>query len=39
MTDDEQAYEVVVVGAGVSGLYQFKRTLDLGVRVVGLDAD
>src|SRR5215510_10487311 len=39
MTNDERAYDVIVVGAGVSGLYQLKRALDLGVRVLALEAD
>jgi cation diffusion facilitator CzcD-associated flavoprotein CzcO len=39
MTTDEQPWDIVVVGAGVSGLYQLKRALDLGVRVLGLEAD
>jgi len=32
-------YEVIVVGAGVSGIYQIKRLLDLGVRATVLDAN
>lgn len=32
-------YEVVVVGAGVSGIYQIKRLIDLGVRATVLDAN
>lgn len=39
MTGSKQTYDVVVLGAGVSGLYQLKRLLDLGIRVVGLEAD
>lgn len=39
MTSDRQSYEAVVLGAGVSGLYQLKRLLDLGVRAVALEAD
>jgi cation diffusion facilitator CzcD-associated flavoprotein CzcO len=39
MTNDERAYDVVVLGAGVSGLYQLKRGLNLGVRVLALEAD
>src|SRR5678815_1565674 len=31
-------YEVVVVGAGVSGIYQIKRLADLGVDALVLDA-
>ncbi len=32
-------YEVVVIGAGVSGIYQIKRLRDLGVRATVLDAN
>jgi cation diffusion facilitator CzcD-associated flavoprotein CzcO len=32
-------YEVIVVGAGVSGIYQIKRLLDLGVNATVLDAN
>jgi len=32
-------YEVIVVGAGVSGIYQIKRLIDLGVRATVLDAN
>ncbi|MDG2277234.1 MAG: NAD(P)/FAD-dependent oxidoreductase [Pseudomonadales bacterium] len=32
-------YQVVVVGAGVSGIYQIKRLADLGVRATVLDAN
>lgn len=32
-------YEVIVIGAGVSGIYQLKRLLDLGVRTTVLDAN
>ncbi|MFT3728761.1 MAG: NAD(P)/FAD-dependent oxidoreductase [Terricaulis sp.] len=39
MIDEERPYDIVVLGAGVSGLYQLKRALDLGVRVVALEAD
>ncbi|TPW06638.1 MAG: phenylacetone monooxygenase [Alphaproteobacteria bacterium] len=39
MANDEQAYDVVVLGAGVSGLYQLKRSLDLDARVLALEAD
>ena len=39
MTDGIKShYEVVVVGAGVSGIYQIKRLADLGVDTVVLDA-
>ncbi|MEQ8860843.1 MAG: NAD(P)/FAD-dependent oxidoreductase [Pseudomonadales bacterium] len=39
--DDSAAahdYEVVVVGAGVAGIYQIKRLVDLGVRATVLEA-
>lgn len=39
MTTDDQPYDIVVVGTGVSGLYQLKRALELNARVVALDAD
>lgn len=32
-------YDVIVVGAGVSGIYQIKRLIDLGVRATVLDAN
>ena len=32
-------YEVVVLGAGVSGIYQIKRLIDLGVKATVLDAN
>jgi cation diffusion facilitator CzcD-associated flavoprotein CzcO len=32
-------YEVIVLGAGVSGIYQIKRLTDLGVRATVLDAN
>lgn len=41
MTDKaiKQQYEVVVIGAGVSGIYQIKRLADLGIDAVVLEAD
>ncbi len=30
----EPDYEVVVIGAGVGGLYQIKRLIDLGVNLI-----
>jgi cation diffusion facilitator CzcD-associated flavoprotein CzcO len=39
MTNEERTYDIVVLGAGVSGLYQLKRALDLEVRVLALEAD
>ena len=32
-------YEVIVLGAGVSGIYQIKRLVDLGVSATVLDAN
>ena len=32
-------YEVIVIGAGVSGIYQIKRLVDLGVRATVLDVN
>jgi cation diffusion facilitator CzcD-associated flavoprotein CzcO len=32
-------YEVIVLGAGVSGIYQIKRLIDLGVHATVLDAN
>ncbi len=32
-------YEAIVIGAGVSGIYQIKRLLDLGVRATVLDTN
>ena len=31
-------YEVIVIGAGVAGIYQIKRLADLGVDATVLDA-
>ena len=36
---DKQDYEVLVLGAGVSGIYQIKRLVDLGVDALVLEAD
>ena len=39
MTDDIKShYEVIVIGAGVSGIYQIKRLADLGIDALVLDA-
>lgn len=35
----ELDYEVIVVGAGVAGIYQIKRLTDMGVRATVLEAD
>ena len=32
-------YEVVIIGAGVGGLYQIKRLTDLGVNATVLEGD
>ncbi len=37
--NQQQHHEVVVLGAGVSGIYQIKRLVDLGVDAVVLEAD
>jgi cation diffusion facilitator CzcD-associated flavoprotein CzcO len=34
----ESHYEVIVIGAGVAGIYQIKRLADLGVKATVLDA-
>ncbi|MDD9916220.1 MAG: hypothetical protein OXT01_16325, partial [Rhodospirillaceae bacterium] len=31
-------YEVIVIGAGVAGIYQIKRLVDLGVNATVLEA-
>jgi|TARA_B110000908_G_scaffold86632_1_gene103488 cation diffusion facilitator CzcD-associated flavoprotein CzcO len=36
---DKQEYEVLVLGAGVSGIYQIKRLIDQGVDALVLEAD
>jgi cation diffusion facilitator CzcD-associated flavoprotein CzcO len=39
MTEEAKThYEVIVVGAGVAGIYQIKRLVDLGIDVVVLDS-
>jgi len=38
-TDDHLDYQVVIIGAGLSGIYQIKRLADLGVRATVLDAN
>ena len=37
--DPEPDYQVVVIGAGVTGIYQAKRLADLGVRMTVLEAN
>ena len=39
MSDQEPDYQVVVIGAGVTGIYQAKRLQDLGVRMTVLEAN
>ncbi len=36
---EEQHHEVIVLGAGVSGIYQIKRLTDLGIDAIVLEAD
>jgi cation diffusion facilitator CzcD-associated flavoprotein CzcO len=36
--DTDSHYEVIVIGAGVAGIYQIKRLADLGVKATVLDA-
>ena len=36
---EPRRHDVVVIGAGVSGIYQIKRLVDLGVDAVVLEAD
>jgi cation diffusion facilitator CzcD-associated flavoprotein CzcO len=38
MTGTKTHYEVVVVGAGVAGIYQIKRLVDLGIEATVLDS-
>jgi cation diffusion facilitator CzcD-associated flavoprotein CzcO len=35
----DKTYDIVVLGAGVSGLYQLKRALELEAEVIALEAD
>jgi len=39
MVDQEPDYQVVIIGAGVTGIYQAKRLKDLGVRMTVLEAN
>ncbi len=39
MTEATLDYEVVVIGAGVAGIYQIKRLVDLGVNATVLDGN
>ncbi len=39
MTEEAKShYEVIVVGAGVAGIYQLKRLVDLGIDTIVLDS-
>ena len=38
-SDRELDYQVVIIGAGVTGIYQAKRLVDLGVRMTVLEAN
>ena len=37
--DIDLDYEVIVVGAGVAGIYQIKRLKDMGITATVLEAD
>ena len=37
-TKREPRYDVIIIGAGVAGIYQIKRLADLGVKATVLDA-
>ena len=39
MTGQAEHYEAIVVGAGVAGIYQVKRLVDMGVHATVLEAD
>lgn len=39
MAEERYAYDVVVIGAGVSGIYQIKRLTDLGIDAIVLEGD
>ena len=39
MTNQKRNFDVIVIGAGVSGIYQIKRLKDLGVDAVVLEGD
>ena len=39
MSNKNEIYDVLVVGAGVAGIYQIKRLLDLGLNAKVLEAD
>ncbi len=37
--ETREEFDAIVVGAGVSGIYQIKRLIDLGLRAIVLEAD
>ena len=39
MSIENEHHEVIVVGAGVAGIYQIKRLIDMGVNAIVLEAD
>ncbi len=39
MTTEERHHEVIVLGAGVSGIYQIKKLVDLGIDAIVLEGD
>jgi cation diffusion facilitator CzcD-associated flavoprotein CzcO len=39
MTSDQRDHTVVVIGAGVSGIYQIKKLTDLGIDAIVLEGD
>ena len=39
MASSEMDFEVIVIGAGVAGIYQIKRLVDLGVKAVVFEGD
>lgn len=39
MSDPSNYHEVIVIGAGVSGIYQIKRLVDLGIDAILLEGD
>ena len=39
MSTEERHHEVIVLGAGVSGIYQIKKLLDLGIDAIVLEGD
>jgi len=39
VNEAREEFDAIVVGAGVSGIYQIKRLIDLGLRAIVLEAD